>query len=372
MSRSHGHMDQIEELHEQAMRLEDGLTKLALLEECVRIADTHHDVVIGDSIRGDLIKTATFAGAPEKALVAFSWRLAQCDRDPEHFDESDLLWEYKWIAGSLGGFPQISRQQIEQMLDDMTQRYQRSGASLRPIHKLRCTLAQDMCDRKTARTFFTRWKRTPRAWPTDCIACDQNSMVRFTVAIGKDDEAIELAAPILERDMACAEIPHATLSHLLLPLLRLEREREAMAMHHRGYRMISGNRKFLPEAAEHVVFLVLTENLSKAVKLLEKHLDWAVTATDLKSRFEFYNAVRFLLDQLAAAGREKLRLKLPPHFAAYEESGEYQVATLREWFDAAAEDLAAKFDARNGNDGYTKALRNIRKWKKNIRPCPLC
>jgi hypothetical protein len=364
-------MDQIEELHDQAMACADGPARLALLEECVRIADAHHDIVVGDSIRGDLIKSATFTGAPEKALVAFSWRLAQCDRDPEEFDETELLWEYKWIADSLGGFPQISRQQIEEMLEDMTRRYQRCGASLRPIHKLRCTLAQDLCDRKAARTFFTQWKRTPRAWPSDCPACDQNSMARFAAASGKDEEALELAAPILNGSMSCAEIPHATLAHVLLPLVRLEREAEAMSLHHRGYRLISGNRKFLPEAAEHLVFLVLTDNLAKAVKLFEKHLEWALSATDLKARFEFYGAVRFLLEQLATAGREKARLKLPEHFPAWQESGEYEVAALRKWFDEAAAELAARFDARNGNDGFTKALRNVRRWKKHIRPCPL-
>jgi hypothetical protein len=369
--RDYSHMDHIEEVHDEAMMLNDGPTKLALLEECIRIADAHHDVVVGDSIRGDLIKTATFAGAPEKALVAFSWRLAQCDRNPEEFDEASLLWEYKWIADSLGGFPQISREQIENMLEDMRNRYERCGASLRPIHKLRCTLAQDMCHRKEARTSFMRWKRTPRAWPSDCVACDQNSMVRFAAGAGKDEEAMELARPILKGSMSCAEIPHATLAHVLLPLVRLEREAEAMPLHHRGYRLISGNGKFLPEVAEHLVFLVLTENVAKAVKLFETHLDWALTATDLKARFDFYNAVRFLLEQLAVAGRETVRLKLPAHFAARQESGEYDMAALRKWFDDAGADLAAKFDARNGNDGFNKALRNVRKWTKLVRPYPL-
>jgi hypothetical protein len=368
--RDSSHMEHIEEVHDEAMLLDDGPTKLALLEECVRIADTHHDVVVGDGIRGDLIKTATFAGAPEKALVAFSWRLAQCDRDPEEFDEASLLWEYKWIADSLGGFPQISRQKIEEMLEDMTRRYQRCGASLRPIHKLRCTLALDMCDRKAARTHFMLWKRTARAWPSDCTACDQNSMVRFAAATGKDEQALELAQPILKGSMSCAEIPHATLAHVLLPLVRLEREGEAMPLHHRGYRLVSNNRKFLPEIAEHLVFLVLTDNLPRAVKLLEKHLEWALAATDLKARFDFYNAVRFLLAQLAVAGRDRMRLKLP-HFPARQEYGEYEIAALRKWFDDEASALAAKFDARNGNDGFAAALRNIRRWKKLIRPYPL-
>ena len=91
---------QVEELLDQAGELPDGPSKLALLEEAVRLADVHQDVALGDEVRSDLIRVAKFSGYPEKALVAFSWRLAQADRDPDNFPEKDLLWEYKWIAGA--------------------------------------------------------------------------------------------------------------------------------------------------------------------------------------------------------------------------------------------------------------------------------
>lgn len=103
------YQERIEELQEEAWGLPDGPSKLALLEEAVRLADTHQDVELGDEVRADLIRTATFCGYPEKALVAFSWRLAQSDRDPKSFPETDLLWEFKWITDSLPGFPQIAQ-----------------------------------------------------------------------------------------------------------------------------------------------------------------------------------------------------------------------------------------------------------------------
>src|SRR5687768_161210 len=103
---------QIDDLMDQAAGLGDTPVRLALEEEAVRIADTHQDISVGFDLRHNVIRTATFCGCAEKALVAFAWMLAQCDRDPDRFPESNLMWRYKWILGSLDDFPQITLQQI--------------------------------------------------------------------------------------------------------------------------------------------------------------------------------------------------------------------------------------------------------------------
>jgi hypothetical protein len=362
---------QAKELRDQARELSDGPSKVALLEEAVRLADAHQDKELGFALREDLIRAATFGGYPEKSLVAFTWRLAMCDREPERFDEDEVLWEYKWIADSLGDFPQISRQQIEDMLEDMTRRYQRQGGSLRSIHKLRCMLAMQMQEKAAARKHHAAWKKSRWDWNSDCPACDQNHQVKFQIFTGHDEKALELARPILAGSMKCAQIPHATLALVLVPLVRLGRTGEAMVLHHRGYRLISGNRKMLEEAAAHLTFLALTDNLPKAVKLFEKHLHWSLETAEMEGRFKFDNAVRFLLARVAERGQTTLRLRLPRTFPAYQEAGCYEVAVLRQWFDQSCQNLAARFDARNGNDGFTKLLEGPRKLTKLVTPCPL-
>jgi hypothetical protein len=368
---SDNYLGEVLSLRRQAGALPDGRAKVALLEEAVRLADTHQDVPCAYWTRGDLVKAGTFGGQPEKALVAFTWRLAQSDRAPEQFPPEELLWEFKWVVDSLGGFPQISRQQVEDLLADMTRRYQQAGANLRPVHKLRCVLAREMCDKAAARKHFAEWVKTPRGWPSDCPACDQNHVVRFQAYLGHDESALEEARPILDGSMRCAEIPHVTLALVLLPLMRLGEAAEAMPLHQKGYRMIGRNPKFLPEAAAHLTFLTLTDNLPRAMRLLEKHLPWAQAATDLKARFEFLNAVRLLLERLTGAGKDAIRLHLPPDFPAFREDGHYEVAALRGWFDETAAELAGRFDARNGNDGFTKALRAELKLSELVQPCPL-
>jgi hypothetical protein len=135
--------------------------------------------------------------------------------------------------------------------------------------------------------------------------------------------------------------------------------------------MVNRNRDFLCEIAEHLTFLAVTDNLAKALKLLEKHLGWALAALELLQKFDFLNAGRFLLGRLTAASKESVRLRLPREFPGWQESGRYEVAGLRAWFDREAETLAAQFDARNGNDGFTKALAEVQQLDKLVTPCPL-
>jgi hypothetical protein len=362
---------QVEELLDQTFVLPDGPSKLALLEEAVRLADSHQDVALGDDVRDDLIRTATFSGYPEKALVAFSWRLAQADRDPEQFPDCRLLWQYKWIAGKLKNFPQISRKQIDDALDDMAQRCQRAGCGLRSIHKLRADDARDMGEPDEARRHYRAWEKTPRDYNSDCLACEQDHRVTHYLFLGKKEKALELAQPILRGAMRCAEIPHITYASVLLPLLQLGQVEQAAEYHHKGYRPIATNRNYLAQIGDHLLFLALTENLSRGIHLFEKHVSWALEVNDQRERWLFFLGARFLLSRVVENGTTSLKLRLPKALPCYQEEGRYESAVLASWVDETCRDLAAQFDARNGNDGFARRLTAQRRLKRWLTPYPL-
>jgi hypothetical protein len=362
---------QIEELMDQAYRLPDGASKLMLLEEAVRLADTHQHTEYGFRVRQSLIRCASFSGADEKALVAFSWCLAQCDRNPEQFDEEELLWEYKWIVASLPQFPQIARPQITAMLDDMQRRYERGGHGLRPVHMLRCKVMLWMYDLEEARRHQRLWRRAPHGDNDDCAACERDSQIEYLLAVGRAERAVELAEPILQGKLRCAEVPHFTLARLLLPLWRMRLRASAMACHQRGYPLVADSRDFVEQAAMHLTFLVLSDNLARGVAVLERHLGWALGLLEMQRRFEFLLAGRLLLDRLAETGQSTLQLRLPRSFPLYQEGGEYETAPLRAWFAEEARELAARFDARNGNDGCGARVRELETLKQLISPYPL-
>ncbi len=147
--------------------------------------------------------------------------------------------------------------------------------------------------------------------------------------------------------MRCAEIPHLTFGRVLLPLLRAGLC-EAMAYHQRGYRMVATNPAFMVVFARHIVFLCLTDNLAKALKLVERHLPDALAAPrrSLRVLSRLQAAARTpgrtaqIRDQGAPAGkRADARFKGPLRDCGVERGEVAQ--ELR--------DLGVQFDDRNGN-----------------------
>jgi hypothetical protein len=363
--------DRLDELLDKVDGMADSPAKLALLEEAVRLADSRQLLELGFALRKDLIKAATFSGAKEKALVAFSWRLAQCDRHPDKFSEEDLLWEYKWIVDSATDYPQIARQQITDMLADMDRRYERNGRGRRAVHKLRCQTAKAMGLVEEAREAQRLWRDAPIGRGNDCTACERNHQVEYLLFVGKEERALELAGPILQGRMCCAEIPHETYPTVLLPLVRLGRLDEAVQYHLQGYRMIAGNAEFLMPAARHLRFLAVTLNLDRAALLFEKHLPWAVETLALSRRFEFYQSARFLLDLLRETHHDTLAVQVPKELPIAHAERSYRVADLVAFFDEQCVEMADRFNARNGNAYFTRRLDEPLEWKKLVTPHPL-
>src|SRR5262249_52735357 len=146
-----------------------------------------------------------------------------------------------------------------------------------------------------------------------------------------DEQAVTESAPILQGKLSCAEIPHSTFARLLVPLLRLGRAEEAMKLHRRGYRLGSTNPAFLPRAAEHLTFLVLTGNLAKAASLFARHFPWSLETAAPARRFEFHLAAHLLVQQLRDSGRQRITLRLPASFPIYRQSGVYDISALLSW-----------------------------------------
>ncbi|MDQ1610896.1 MAG: hypothetical protein QOG00_827 [Pyrinomonadaceae bacterium] len=363
--------EQVRDLFIQAYYLPDGDTKIALLEEAVRLADICGDFKLRYDAREHLIEAATFGGAPEKALVAYSWSLAQYDARPEEVNEWDVLWKYKWILDTIANFPQISKAQILEMLDDMAARYKRAGYSLRSNYLMRNRLYQFWDEAEAAR-YFHKGHETPRDILSDCAACERSDEVSFAIREGDDARAVELAEPIIRGRMRCSSIPKSTFANLLLPLVRLGRLEEAVSLHFQGYRLVARAAKgSVSTASEHLEFLVVTENFDRAVGIFEKHLADAAPLADAASKFDYYLASWFLLAQLDERGVETLRLRLPHTFPAYEERGTYETATLAARFLAECESLAALFDARNESDSYTRSIRKTAALKQLTTPHPI-
>lgn len=348
--------DRYEQLMDEARGLpsHSGL-RVAVLEQAAREADRLGDEQRGYESRHQIVQVGTFSGNEDKALVAFSWCLAYADRQDD-FPMHSLLWQYKWIVRSLTDYPTITRAQIRSMLDDFGRRLEKQGYDPRSLHKLEWSTALDLGDDEIAVGFFERWQDSPRGMLSDCIACDTNAIVRYHSYFDRDAEAIHTAEPILAGELSCACVPHNTYGMLLSCLVAVGRVDDADEYQKKGYRMISGNRDFLSNIADHLLHLVLRERWDRAVRMLERHLPWRLETHSPSDAFEFDLAAWMLCERLVDRGNRVRGLRTPANFPLHEEGDRYRPSDLAAWFEDRARETAARFDDRNGNDDYARRI----------------
>lgn len=354
---SDANLERIDDLVDEAWDLPHGEVQVRLLEEAVRLADVVRDLNIMFRTRMSLINSAAFSGHTEKAMPAFAWCLAQFEKEPDRYQhqEHSLLWSFKYILHAADEFPQLTRGQVEELRDQMADLYDRCGYNMRPVHYTRMGFATGIGDRQLARESYESFRSVPRDGMADCIACEADGEIEYFDLVDEPEKVVKAAGPSLIGQRSCQEVPHRTYAFVLRSLAQLKRYEEADEYQRKGYRLIRDNSKFLVHVALHMAYLLHRGRREPALRMLERHLPWALDTFYLSARFLFYVSAKRTLDCFAGSRRKK-KLNLPQTFPAYNPSGSYDLAELIGWLDGEVSALGARFDARNENHFFTQDL----------------
>ncbi|GEM44937.1 hypothetical protein [Deinococcus cellulosilyticus] len=350
-------METMEELIQLAEAQGSEEESLPFWERAVRLADTQRDIEAGFRTRTELVHAATFSGHPNKALVHFAWLIGTFDKNRELFKHREmyLMWAYKWILHSIFSYPNFSLQRAYQLQEDFERRTRQlgSGSHYHAYQSLR--LALHIGDLKAAEQAFLAWRRIPRDDLSDCEVCEKNKVMGYYEAREDYLSSVRLGEEILRSDRKCHNVPTVTYGSLLYPLFKLGRLDEARQYHLEGVTKARGDRNFIPTIAEHVQFLVLTENLDAALRLWMDHFQLGYTTRDPLDRFDFVLAGAALF-QVLAEKRSSLHLIFPGFFQGYSLSGEYDPTALSALLLKEAQELAQQYDTRNGTDRFRQLI----------------
>ena len=348
----------------EAEELPHSPTQVAIHEEAVREADRLGDEHLGFEARNALVESAVYSGAEEKALVAYSWCLAYYDRHCTEFDwyaEYSILWRYKWIVGHTVDFPQITRDQSTEMIEDLARRFDRAGYNDRTANYYRMKTAMGMGDLDEADEFAQLVRKTSRDAMANCEACECDDRGELNFLRRRDKQGLKAIEPILAGHLKCATVPHCTLATVLIPHIRLGMANEAIPLQQRGYRLISRNPDFLHWIAHHMLFLVHLGEENRAVRMFDRHFSWALESAVPGHRFWFYLAAAVTFEAVAERKNDRKRkLRLPMKFELYAEEDSYLPSDLSTWLWKETNDLAERFNARNGNDFYSRHIAESR------------
>ena len=365
------HVVEIHRLMAEAMELQDGSAKVAAVERAAAIADSHQDTALAFQVRKTLLGVCLGADYCELMLVTFAWCLAQSDRDPEHFPAGFILWEFRWVVSSLCTFPQVTLAKIEEMKDDMAQRYQRVGASPRSYWLMCRKMAVDMGSAEEAILADKALRHAPVDWLADGDETERGFEISYRLFRREYDKALRTAEPFVTRQLRSEHFEGQACGDVLLPMLRRGRAAEAMPYHRRGYKLRANQIRHLDSIAKHITFLALTENLPRAVRLFERHLREALATSNVFNRMRFLIDTLPLLDVFKKLGKDSVKLRLPDGTPLADKNGRQSVRELRDWMQVHAGELARTFDVRNGNDYYARRLAAVPRLLRYHCPCPM-
>lgn len=342
-----------------------GPEERALLAEAVAAAASIGDEELEYAARMRQTASANMSGDIELTLNSFAWCLARHDSDPARFpaevDGNDLMWHFKWMAGNLRANAAFSNEQISAVLDDMETHYRRAGLGLSGVHMARFESAWSQGLMDEAEEHRLVLEATPRDSHSHCEACVRSQQAGFFVEMGRPYDAIHLVDEMVDGDFTCAEEPEYALARVMLSLLRAGRDDDARAAHLRSYRLAQGEEDKLAIIALHLEFAAVTGNEARALSMLERHISWlGHDGLNEDAHLAALGAFGLTLDAVDEAGHGDITVRgadaaeLVRFFG--EHDGEWSAADLAVAAWQAADALAARFDARNGNSAASERV----------------
>ncbi|MEV2213324.1 hypothetical protein AB0H86_18030 [Streptomyces sp. NPDC050997] len=348
------HPQNTDELH-QALQENDrrpyGRTRTVTAEELVDAAEQFAEPVPLIHALLELQEAYTYGSEPRKSPVVFARLLTLFDEQPDVFDERlrhMLFWRFKWVSNALRALPEIPLASLRQWLTEMRDRYEKAGLGLQPYYGQAYQLAAHVGEDTTFA--YELWAGRTRTRLSDCEACEICERALHHLTAGDDKRALRTWEPVLAGKESCQEEPARSVSHALLPLLRTGSTDRARELHLAGYRSCRRNPSMSPEVGRHLEFCALTGNEARGLELLAENrslFDEVDSPLDLLS---FLTGVEVLLQRVELLGHGELP-------AAGYAGRTWTVADLRAEVRGRADDLAARFDARNATTAHTDRRR---------------
>jgi hypothetical protein len=356
---------QVQHLLDEAEQLPTTPAKLAILQEAVRIADTHDDIDLGIEARRPLMIVARNLMRGDILAVAFTWCLAHYDREPQRFRGRDLLWEQKMVIGQLANLDDVSRATLENLLDDLGRRLQAAGLSLREMYVTQRSFAADLGDRSFAVAAGRAIRQLSRNHERSNSLQDRIDEIASLVFVGEEDRALKLGLRLLNSREGGHLGCETAYGPLLLPLLKRKRIAEAVRVEQRCRREYHPERCYYWWHGDVLKWLTLTNKLGRAVRVYEECQRAINSFTDPLTRLHFALDASVLFDRLRQSGPRELTLRLPELVPVPHEDGRYRVEELHAWLHAEAHEWTERFDRRNGNSYFREQIQErseLQRW----------
>ena len=302
-----------------------------------------------------------------KALAPVSLLLSRFENNSVDFtpeQTEELAWLFKSAVAAAGRNPVVSIDQIDELITSLATFVSGQGFSMHAVHGVRAMVGLRTGRLDDAREALTLWRSTPSDQISDCEGCDPMKQINEAVAHKDWERAVATAMPLFDEEGACGAQPHGIRAKAMIPLLMSGRPEAAWEAHIRSYRHHRGVANSIDYIGLHLEYLVRSGRWQRALEILRDSIG-------MTSSLE---SASLLADYLPAAALTAIEATRRGHgseaFGAlctgqsqWCQGPQLDVNTplseaaekLSQW----ALDVASLFDQRNGNDYYTRLVREV-------------
>jgi len=329
--------------------------KINLLKQAIQLADANNDLDWGFDLRLDLIRQEKDTSHCTESFPAFAWLLNTYDNNPDIFEEDDFLWEYKWMAGSARRNVNVSREQVETIMEDLRTRLERNGYTPRGYYSVMIYWFLFIGDVDKAKEYLKLRNDTPRDRMSNCPACELDTEVELELIEGNFDKAITKASDLITKKLTCGLMPLVTFCNLTYYLGKGgdPRAAEYFVKAEEEFALLEENDTSLLSNVADLMSYLIKNDRERAWEYFQKFAHWEIGAEDAIS----YDFAKNVLPLLKAGGEKKLDIntKLP----YYKSDGVYDIRELYDFYHEKAIDLANRFDARNKTNEFMKGVEEV-------------
>ena len=328
---------------------------LEVLEQAISTADSQHDERAGYELRSALINSCQERGRPDLILTHFPWCLAFSHQLPPD-ERGDLLFRYRWAVSQAMDYPEIKRSRLEELIDDMADRYRREGYSPRGVWVLRVLMASHWCEPDLAAEAIREYPRCARDWLSDCLDTEASFAARAQLRFWPAEHAERICSLQISDPHHACQVKSA----LLLPLLKLGLEQLAEQQHQTSMRLSSRRRDEQAYVARgfSAVYLALSGRGEEAIELIERDLPTALHSIELSEVVDFLANAALVLG-LAADRVLTMRLDESLRQQRGIPAGPLTAGIVASWCREQASNLCARYDQHSGNTFMSERFQKL-------------
>ncbi|MCI9079697.1 MAG: hypothetical protein HFH68_12400 [Lachnospiraceae bacterium] len=351
------------------LRMEHGKARTDAMRYAVEQADLNNDLYYMLYFRMKLCDETEWYGNGLDNFTAFPELLAIMDKNTVHsqipdskfYDiMEDILWTYESLLSVCAEYYQVPFDDCVNFHIDFKKRWAAYGRSPREPYRMLCGFYIDAGYPDKAGEALSMLEASPME-SYDCPGCIANTTLRYYLLTGKKEKAESLAAKIEDGTLKCGNnlgnsnsIPRmhkCYLNYYLLNGMYEKAAEKAYILEH--YKSDVIDYKLW---ASFMCAYVYT-NTGRGLRIYKKH--WKDIENEKRPGYmycSFKDAACFFTGLKKVNGKDTVKLKMDNTFPLYNDENIYNTDSLASYYYKKAEDVAKKFDQRNGTSKHMDEL----------------